>query len=229
VSQFTDRVDQIVSGTLYPAICAVRDRTDLLFETFVKTNRLSLMWAVPFGVGVALFADDLVAFAIGERWRDAVPLLQAFGVIAALAHLGFNWDGYFRARGETRPMAVHGLAVLIAFLAAGLPLLFVYDLDGLAAGLAVAAAAGLAVRWFYLRRLFPAFRLLPHAARAIAPTLPAAALVLSARALEGGERTAFMAVAELVGYLAVAVAATLWLERALLREAVGYLRGGLRH
>jgi hypothetical protein len=80
----------------------------------------------------------------------------------------------------------------------------------------------------YLRRLFPEFRLLRHAGRAIAPTIPAAAAVLLARGIEDGERTAAMAVVELVAYLAVTVAATFWLERALLREAFGYLRGGLR-
>ena len=42
-------------------MCAVADRTELLFETFVKSNRLALMWAMPSGLGLALFAPDLVA------------------------------------------------------------------------------------------------------------------------------------------------------------------------
>ena len=41
---------------MYPAICAVQDRLELLRESFVKSNRLALMWAMPFGVGIALFA-----------------------------------------------------------------------------------------------------------------------------------------------------------------------------
>ena len=49
VSDYTNRVDQIVTATLYPAICAVRDRRDALFESFVKSNRLALMWGMPFG------------------------------------------------------------------------------------------------------------------------------------------------------------------------------------
>ena len=53
-------------GTIYPAICAVRDRTELLYESFVKSNRLALMWALPFGVGLTLFADDLVHFVLGD-------------------------------------------------------------------------------------------------------------------------------------------------------------------
>jgi O-antigen/teichoic acid export membrane protein len=227
ISQFSDRVDQIVSGALYPAICAVQDRLDLLYESFVKANRLSLMWAVPFGLGVTLFAEDLVAFGIGERWRDAVPLLQAFGAIAAGAHLGFNWDGYFRARGDTRPMAVHGVVLMVVFLGAGLPLLLSEGLDGLAWGLAASAAAGLVCRAWYLRRLFPAFNMLAHAARAIAPAAPAVAAVLGARWLVGGDRSLARALAELTLYLAVAVAATWRLERPLLREAAGYVRGGV--
>jgi O-antigen/teichoic acid export membrane protein len=226
VAQFADRVDAIVSDTIYPAICAVRDRTELLYESFVKTNRLSLMWAVPFGVGVTLFADDLVRHGLGHRWDGAVPLLQAFGVTAALGHLGFNWSGYFRARGETRPLAVYGAIACVVFLTAGLPLLFAEGLDGLAAGLALVAATGVAVRAFYLRRLFPGFRMIGHAARAIAPTIPAAAAALAVRAIAGHD-TGALAAAELLLYVAVTAAATWRFEGPLLREVLGYLRGGL--
>src|SRR5205085_7924194 len=67
IISFSDQVDQLVTGTLYPAICAVKDRTELLYESFVKSNRLALMWAIPFGTAVALFAADVVSFGIGER------------------------------------------------------------------------------------------------------------------------------------------------------------------
>ena len=41
----------------------------------MKSNRLALMWGVPFGLGLALFAEDLVAFGIGEEWGPALVLL----------------------------------------------------------------------------------------------------------------------------------------------------------
>ncbi len=47
VAAFSDRVDQVISRTIYPAVCAVRDRTELLHETFVKSNRLALMFGLP--------------------------------------------------------------------------------------------------------------------------------------------------------------------------------------
>jgi PST family polysaccharide transporter len=226
VTQFTDRVDGLVTGTMYPAICAIKDRTEVLFESFVKSNRLALMWAMPFGVGLSLFAADLVDFGIGSKWEPAVGLLQVTGFVAALGHIGFNWDAYFRATGETRPMAVASGVAAIAFLTAGLPLLFAYGLDGLAAGIGIQMAAHVTCRAYYLQRLFRGFAFARHALRAILPTVPAVAVVLSLRLAESGERGAEMAAAELAAYLAVTAIATWLLENRLLREAAGYLRGG---
>jgi PST family polysaccharide transporter len=214
-----------VTSTLYPAICAVRERADLLQEAFVKSNRLALMWGVPFGVGLALFAPDLVEFVIGSNWQPAVILMQIFGGIAAINHIGFNWSAFYRARGETRPMAVSAVIAMVLFVAVALPLLVSDGLRGFGIGMAVAAAGSLAVRTWYLTRLFQGFAMLAHSLRAIAPTIPAAAAVLIVRALDEGSRSGGLAAGELALYLVVTVVATMVLERPLLREVAGYIRG----
>jgi len=224
VSQFTDRVDYLVTGSLYPAICAVKDRTDVLFESFVKTNRLALMWAVPFGLGLSLFAADLIHFAIGDRWESALPLFQAFGVVAAVGHIAFNWDAYFRARGDTRPMAVAAVAAAATFIVVGLPLLFTWGLEGIAVGTAAQMLVHVALRAYYLRRLFDGFAFLRHALRAFVPSLPAVGAVLLLRLVEAGERTSALAAGELTLYCGVTVAMTWILEGGLVREVVGYVR-----
>ena len=58
------------------------------------------MWGMPFGVGLALFAPDLIEFVYGAEWEPAVGLIQAFGLIAAFNHIGYNWTAFFRARGR---------------------------------------------------------------------------------------------------------------------------------
>jgi O-antigen/teichoic acid export membrane protein len=224
ISLYTTRVDEIVTTTMYPAICAVRDRTELLFESFVTSNRLGLMWGVPLGVGIALFASDLVHYGLGERWRPAVELIQIFGLIAAADQLGFNWDAYYRARGDTRPIAVVGVGTGVVFVAAAIPLLVVDGLEGLGIGMAAAAATAIAGRIYFLTRLFAGFAALRHAARAAAPVVPAATAVLALRAVHKGHSLA-AALAELSLYAALAVAATLLLERNLLRELADSLRG----
>src|SRR5947208_263483 len=97
ISAYTDKVDDVITDTIYPVICRIRDRADVMFEAFVKSNRLSLMWGAPFGIGLTLFAADLIDFGIGEKWSSALFLFQVLGVNAALHHIGFNWTAFYRA------------------------------------------------------------------------------------------------------------------------------------
>jgi O-antigen/teichoic acid export membrane protein len=222
---YTDTVDRIITSTLYPAVCRVVDRHELLLETFVKSNRLTLMWGMPFGVALTLFASDLVDFGIGDQYTDAIILFQVFGVVAAINHIGFNWDAFYRARGETKPIAVVATGAFSTLLLVGGPLLFILEsLDGYAIGIATMTAVSLILRWRYVTKLFPGFEVARYMLRAIAPTVPATAAVILMRQLETGERTLTMSLSELALYLAITVGATLVLEGGLLREAWGYLR-----
>jgi O-antigen/teichoic acid export membrane protein len=223
ITAFTTRLDDLVGTAIYPAICAVQDRLDLLRETFVKANRVALMWAMPFGAAISLFAPDLVRFGIGQKWHAGVVLLQITGGVAAISHIGFNWDDYFRARGSTRPLAVVAVASAIAMLGVGVPLLYSDGLTGLAIGIAVGAGVALAIRAWYVTRMFEGFAFVRHALRAVLPTLPAVATVLVVRTIEGGPRTGGMAAGELAAYVLVTLAATWLLERPLLRELTGYV------
>ncbi len=224
ISQYSDRADQAITQTIYPTICAVKDRADLLYEAFVKSNRLALMWGAPFGLGLALFAEDLVQFGIGERWRPGIGLMQAIGVSVAVHQIGFNWDAFYRARAETKPIAVASAIAIVAFLGIGLPLLATEGLRGLALATLLVEAVNFATRMVYLRRLFPDFRFLRHAGRALLPSLPAVALVAGLRLAFGEEATLLAALGMLALYGIVTLAATALLERRLLREIVAYLR-----
>ena len=224
ISQYADRADQAITQTIYPTICAVKDRTDLLYEAFVKSNRLALMWGAPFGFGLALFAEDLVQFAIGEQWRPGIGLMQAIGVAVAIHQIGFNWDAFYRALDRTKPVGVAAGIAIVAFLAIALPLLATEGLRGLALATLLVEGVNFSVRMFYLRRLFPTFRFIRHTARALLPSVPAVAVVIAVRLLLGEESTLAAALAVLALYVTVTIAATALVEHRLLREIVAYLR-----
>lgn len=226
ISMYSTKVDQVVTETLYPVVCAVKDRLDLLQEAFLKSNRMGMLWATPTGLGIALFAPDLVHFVLGSRWSSAIPIIQAFGLIAALNQIGFNWGAFFRAVGDTRPIAIGGGVMALGVTALTLPLLFIYGLVGVAIGMSLANLLLVAVRVAYLRRLFAFRPIAANVARGMLPGSVAFALAGATRlALWGGERTEMHAVAELGLFLVVIVVATLTLERGLLSEFRGYLRG----
>jgi O-antigen/teichoic acid export membrane protein len=227
LSFYVNKVDGIVTQTIYPAICAVQDRSAVLLETFLKSNKLGILWGVPFGVGLSLFAADLISFGIGEKWRPAQALLEVLGVVVAVNQVGFNWNAFMQARGETRPIAVAAVATLVVFCAVGLPLLASEGLNGFAIGVAAATAVAIAVRLAYLRRLFPLAAILSNSARAALPGAFGVAVVLAVRAatdLGGGGG----ALIELALFVAAVVAATAAFERRLIGELLGYVRGAAR-
>jgi O-antigen/teichoic acid export membrane protein len=222
---FADRVDAIVSQTIYPAVCAVAHRRSTLAEVFVKTNRVALMWAMPFGAGLALFGGDLVHFVLGDRWSSAVPLLAAFGLTCGIGQVAFNWTVFLRAVNETRPILTSAFVNVAVFLIVSVPAMIAFGITGYAVGFAAANLVQIVLRGYYMRRLFSGFNVLRQLGRAIAPTIPPSVLILLERALVDGHRTPARAVTELVVYALVTIAMTMLLERRLVSEMVGYLSG----
>jgi PST family polysaccharide transporter len=224
ISNYANRVDDIVTETLYPAICAVKDRVELLRESFVKSNRLALLWAMPVGVGLVLFGPDVVHFFLGTRWEIATVAIQIFGLCAAVNQIGFNWTAFYRALGNTKPIAVASGVMVVAVLGIAVPGLLIGGVDGFAIGMGGAILCLVALRIHYLGRLFGVGTVVRNSARGALPVIPAAAAVLAVRyGFEGGERTLADALGEIAVFLVTAGLATLASERSLLREFRGYL------
>jgi len=199
----------------------------VLEELFAKANRLTLMWAFPFGAGLALFGVDLIVFVLGDEWRGAIVLLGGMAVAIALQQVGYSWLAFYRARGQSWPQAVESVVLGASFAALAVPGALLGGSWGFVAGRVGCTACVLAVRHVYVRRLLPGVRLWALALRAAVPVLLASAPVLALRfALWGGERTLAQALAELALWLGGLALATRRLEAGLLAELRGYLRAG---
>ncbi|HEX8086141.1 MAG TPA: oligosaccharide flippase family protein [Solirubrobacteraceae bacterium] len=219
VTRYVDRADQIVTATIYPAIAAIKGRTATLEELFVKSNRATLLWVLPFCVGLVLFAPDLVSFVVGEEWRDAEILIQGLAVAGLLQHLGFNWFSFYRAHGDTRPPAVEAVVVVVAFAVLAVPALVVWGAWGFVAGRVASVLVGLAVRARYVRRMLPRASVRGILGPALPPLLVATSLAVGLRvALWGGARPGWQAAVEVALFLVAFAALALPRERALLAE-----------
>jgi O-antigen/teichoic acid export membrane protein len=225
VTRYIDRADQIVTATIYPAICAIQGQRRALEELYVKSNQATLMWVAPYTVAIMLFAPDLVRYALGARWQPAVVLLQGLAIVGAITQLGFNWFSFFRAHGETGPPAVEGVAGALAFLALAPAGLLIDGFDGFVLGRIAAALVPMCVRGVFVRRLLPEVRYRQIVAPTLIPVgLAATAAVVVRVALWGGRRFLLQAIAELALFAVVYAATALRRERALLLELLGGLR-----
>ena len=226
LTRYVDRADQIVTSTIYPAICAVQNRTDRLTELFEKSNRATMLWTLPFSAGVVLFAPDLVAFVLGDRWEPAVVLLQGLAIAGALQQVGYNWFSFYRAHNDTRPTAVEALAGAAGFVFLAIPGLVLWGSTGFVCGRIAAVLVTLVLREHYVRRLLPRVRLPLIALRSAGPLVVAVGATLAVRAgLWGGERDAWQAAVEVGVFCASYVLAAAWLERGLIGEVRTTWRG----
>ena len=223
IVRHSQRVDNVITSTLYPVVTKVQDRSDLLLESFLKSNRLALMWATPFGVAFALFAADLVHFGLGDEWESAIVILQLIGISCVFNQIGFNWTAYYRGKGHTRPLAVASCIALVVFFAVPIPLLYEYGLAGYGWGMVAMSLVNALVRSHFLRQLFPTLRMAPHAFRAMSPTLPPVLVVLAMRLGAEDGREAWMAGLEFGVFVMLTLICAVAFERRLLREIVGYL------
>ena len=230
LTRYADRADQIIATTIYPAIVVVKDNAATLREIFVKSNRVALMWVLPFCGALILFAPDLVEWVIGDTWDPAVVLIQGLAGAAAVQQLGYNWFSFYRARGDSRPQAVESAVMVVTFLGLAVPALFAWGFEGFVWGRIASAVLVVAVRGVYVKRLLPDVSLIALAARGAAPVLAASGLVLALRLALGDGRTLGQAVAEVVLFTAATALLTWIAERTLLREVIAQARsgGGLR-
>ena len=226
LTRYADRADQIIATTLYPAIVVVKDRLTTLEEMFVKSNRVALMWALPFCAGCILFAGDLVGFVLGDEWDPAVLLLQGLAGAGAIQQLGYNWFTFYRARGDSARQAVESAVMAAAFLGLAVPALFVWGVEGFVAARIAAALVVLLVRRHYVRRLL-GVELLALGVRGALPVAAATGAVLLVRALVwSGERAVGQAIADLALFGGLTLLLTWIAERGLVRELAGQIRTG---
>jgi O-antigen/teichoic acid export membrane protein len=226
LTRYIDRADQIVTATIYPAICAIQNQRRALEELYLKSNRATLMWVLPYAVGIVLFAPDLPAFILGEQWQPAVVLLQGLAIVGALTQLGFNWFSFYRAHGDTRPPAIEAAVGAIAFLALAVPGLLIDGFDGFIIGRIAAALIVLGVRGVYIRRLLPGVRYETLLAPTLLPiALATAAVAIVRAALWGGHRPLAQAIAELALFIVIYGVTAMRRERELLGELFGAMHG----
>jgi O-antigen/teichoic acid export membrane protein len=225
LTRYVDRADQIVTASIYPAICAIQDHQEAQEELFIKSNRATLAWVLPFSAGVVLFAPDLVSFVLGPRWEPAVRLLQGLALAGAITQLGFNWFSFYRARGDTRPPAVESLIGAVAFLVLAVPGLLVDGSDGFVAGRLLAVLLATGVRWRYVRRLLPGVRVRALLVPPLVPLgLALVAVLLVRLPAWGGHRSLWQALVELALFVSVYGVTVVRRERAL----IGELRAAMR-
>lgn len=217
-------VDLLVAQAVFPALAATQEDVEGHRRAFQVTNRITMMWASAVGFGFALFAGDLVDHVLGPDWQPAVPLFRAAGVAIGLGSVGYSWDMFFRARGETRPTLVFKVLSEGWVFVVLLPLVALFGIAGAAWATASLGGLALVVRQAFIRRLFPSYSLLGGVWREVGSAGVVAGAVAAARWLGWTPESFPGLVAQAAAYLLLLGALLLVVDRGLIRSLIRVVR-----
>jgi PST family polysaccharide transporter len=223
IGERIDTAEHVLMGVLFPVLSRAMSM-ERLRRAFVLSGHLVLIWAIPTGLGLALFATDIVKLVLGRQWLPIVPLLQVEGVGESINAIGTLWEVFYMATGNTRPSLWVGLQVQLFMLALIGPLGLAFGYPGVAATIGGAVVLSLIQRRRYILRLLPGVPVISSALPLLGAGVAACAAAFGVGLYLAQAPQLVNLSARLAVFLGVySVIATL-LERRLVRDALVLLR-----
>lgn len=216
-----DTAESVLSSVIFPVICRLDDNIQRR-RAFDISARLILVWAVPTGLGLAVFAHDIAAM-LGPQWEPIVPLLQIEGVAEVVNAIATMWGVFFMATGNNRPSLWAGVVINVLLVVLILALGHLFGLTGIGAAIATAAVIALFQRRRFVRRLFPGTSVLLTAVPLVTAGAVATLVTLLVHRVEPGTSLRSLGI-RLVVFLSVYVALAYLLERRLVWQTLALVR-----
>lgn len=149
-----DRAEHILGTVLFPVLSRTRDPARLR-RAFALSQKAVLIWSVPTGLGLAVFANDIVYLFLGDKWLPIVPLLRVEGIGEVLNAIATMWEMFYMVKGDNRPGMRLGLQInLFMLLVIGVASA-TFGYGGVVVTIFLAVLIGLYQRRRYTLKMFP--------------------------------------------------------------------------
>jgi len=218
-----DRAEQILGSVMFPVLSRTRDEGRLR-KGYELTQKTVLIWAVPAGLGLAVFAPDVVRVVLSPKWTPIVPLLRVEGIGEVLNAVATMWRMFYMVHGENRPGMRVGLQINIFMLLAIGVLSAAFGYQGIVITIFVAAVLSLYQRRRYTLAMFPGMPVI----RTALPLILAGVASSGVTILMGASVTGLPYIPglglRLVAFLGMYALLVILLERSFLREGLVLLR-----
>ena len=131
---YLTQIVNMVSSVLLPAFSKVQDYKEKLEYAFTMSNKYLAIICVPIGMGMCVFAPQIIHYLYSDKWAPAIPVLQIFALAFMFrVSTGYNWTLLVISKGKTKYPMYANLIVAIAFFVVGYPLIKNYGMVGGAA------------------------------------------------------------------------------------------------
>lgn len=174
-----------IRRALLPGYSKISDDPDALAKSFTNVFALALLFVAPMAAGIGLVADPLVRLALGDKWLEAIPLIQVLAVHGLISVLMAGSGPIYLAVGKPHLRTLVTTAGLVCLLPALYLGISQAGIVGAAWAVVVARGATVTVDLVMILRLLrlPPWRLLQVAWRSLLGVAVMAAVVIEVLAL----------------------------------------------
>jgi PST family polysaccharide transporter len=112
---YLTQIVNMVSAVLLPAFSKVQDSKEQLEYAFTMSNKYLAIICVPIGMGMCVFAPQIIHYLYSDKWMPAIPLLRLFAIAFTFrVAFAYNWNILYLSKGKTREImyGTVGLALL---------------------------------------------------------------------------------------------------------------------
>lgn len=89
-----------MNRAVFPAFSKISHDLATLRDSYLKIAAGTLLLTLPAGFGMAAVADLLVPVALGDKWLEAIPIIELLAISGALISFGANTNPVFMAIGR---------------------------------------------------------------------------------------------------------------------------------
>jgi lipopolysaccharide exporter len=134
-----------VNRAMFPGLSRLTGDIDNFRKTCVDATAAIFLLVMPVSVGVALLAPQVVRILLGQKWPEAVPVIQVLAFAGAVSALTSNNMSAYQAMGKPKLSAATLLARMVLLLLGLWVLTNRYGVLGAAFAEVLAALGSLAV------------------------------------------------------------------------------------
>jgi len=109
-------ISRIVAQALLPVFAGIQDDDEQLVQGYLRATHYVILIMFPLMFGCAILAPEIIYVFFGEKWLEAVPLVQILSIAIAIKSAGMNIAIVFNAKGRPDVTWKWNLFILLVYI-----------------------------------------------------------------------------------------------------------------
>lgn len=109
-----------IMRAVFPGYARIANDPATLRQSYLDVLAVIAIASVPAGLGIYALAEPIVLTLLGEKWREAVPLIQILAIYGVSRACGSNIGSVFLAQGKSYVLSAMGTVTVVVLV----PLIF---------------------------------------------------------------------------------------------------------